>query len=57
MARLEQVRDDEDAVRRIGIDHATTQCRALLAAGAPGVHFYTLNQSPATRAILRQIRR
>ena len=56
MERLEHVRSDEDAVRRIGIEHATAQGKDLLAAGAPGVHFYTLNQSPATRAILRAIR-
>lgn len=54
-ARLERVRGDEDAVRAIGIDHATAQCRALLAAGAPGIHFYTLNQSPATRAIFERL--
>jgi methylenetetrahydrofolate reductase (NADPH) len=55
-ARLEAVRDDEEAVRMIGIDHATAQCRELLARGAPGIHFYTLNQSPATRAILERLR-
>jgi len=51
-ARLEAVREDEEAVRMIGIDHATAQCRELLAHGAPGIHFYTLNQSPATRRSL-----
>jgi methylenetetrahydrofolate reductase (NADH) len=55
-ARLGCVRDDEDAVRALGIAHATAQCRALLAGGAPGIHFYTLNQSPATRAICEQLR-
>ena len=54
-ARLDRVRDDEDAVRAVGIDHATTQCQELLARGAPGVHFYTLNQSPATRAICERL--
>ena len=54
-ARLDRVRDDEDAVRAVGIDHATTQCQQLLARGAPGVHFYTLNQSPATRAICERL--
>lgn len=53
---LDRVRGDEEAVRRIGIEHATAQCRELIAKGAPGIHFYTLNQSPATRAILRAIR-
>jgi methylenetetrahydrofolate reductase (NADPH) len=55
-ARLAAVQDDEDAVRTIGIEHAVTQCRELLAKGAPGIHFYTLNQSPATAAILAQLR-
>jgi len=54
-ARLEHVRDDEEAVRSIGIEHATAQCRDLLARGAPGIHFYTLNQSPATRAICERL--
>jgi methylenetetrahydrofolate reductase (NADPH) len=54
-ARLEHVRDDDAAVRAVGIEHATAQCRDLLAHGAPGVHFYTLNQSPATRAIFERL--
>lgn len=54
--RLEGVRDDEEAVRAIGIEHATNQCRELIEAGAPGIHFYTLNQSVATRAILERLR-
>jgi methylenetetrahydrofolate reductase (NADPH) len=53
--RLERVRNDDEAVRRIGIDHATRQCRDLLDRGAPGIHFYTLNQSPATRAIFQHL--
>ncbi|HYD50767.1 MAG TPA: methylenetetrahydrofolate reductase [NAD(P)H] [Terriglobales bacterium] len=55
--RLEAVRDDEDAVREIGVSHATAQCVELLEGGAPGIHFYTLNQSIATRAILERLRR
>ena len=56
-ADLDRTRGDESAAREVGIAHATRQCRELLAGGAPGIHFYTLNQSPATSAILRQLRR
>ena len=49
--------DDEAAVRAIGVEHASRQCRELLAGGVPGIHFYTLNQSPATAAILAELRR
>jgi methylenetetrahydrofolate reductase (NADPH) len=45
-----------DAVRDFGVAYATLQCAELLAAGAPGVHFYTLNRSPATRAILSALK-
>ena len=54
--RLQEVRDDDEAVRAVGVDHATAQCRNLLDRGAPGIHFYTLNQSSATRAILERLR-
>jgi methylenetetrahydrofolate reductase (NADPH) len=56
-AQLHAAEDDPDAVQAIGIEFATRQCRELLNAGAPGVHFYTLNQSPATAAILAELRR
>jgi methylenetetrahydrofolate reductase (NADPH) len=49
--KLHAVEDDPDAVRKIGIDEATKLCRALLDGGAPGLHFYTLNRSTATREI------
>jgi methylenetetrahydrofolate reductase (NADPH) len=55
-SRLEQVRDDDEAVRAVGIEHATVQCRELLDRGAPGIHFYTLNQSTATRGIFERLR-
>jgi methylenetetrahydrofolate reductase (NADPH) len=47
---------EPEAVRDFGVAYATLQCAELLAAGAPGIHFYTLNRSPATRAILGALR-
>jgi hypothetical protein len=38
------------------VSYATLQCAELLARGAPGIHFYTLNRSHATRAILSALR-
>ena len=55
-AALERVRDDEDAALAIGVEWATRQCAELLRAGSPGIHFYTLNKSPATRAIFENLR-
>ena len=55
-ARLDAVRDDESAVTEVGIAHATEQCRELLDRGVAGIHFYTLNKSTATRAILERLR-
>jgi methylenetetrahydrofolate reductase (NADPH) len=48
--------DDDEAVLDFGVAYATLQCAELLAAGAPGIHFYTLNRSPATRAILSALK-
>jgi methylenetetrahydrofolate reductase (NADPH) len=42
---------DRESVRRLGIEQSTRLCRDLLDAGAPGLHFYTLNRSMATREI------
>jgi methylenetetrahydrofolate reductase (NADH) len=56
-ADLDRTRNDDAAARAVGISYAIRQCRELLAGGAPGIHFYTLNQSPATSAILRELRR
>jgi methylenetetrahydrofolate reductase (NADPH) len=53
--RLERVRDDDEAVIRVGIEWATEQCKALLAGGAPGIHFYTLNRSRATRMVFENL--
>src|SRR5918911_581810 len=48
--------EDPEAVAELGVAYATLQCADLLARGAPGIHFYTLNKSPATRAILAALR-
>jgi methylenetetrahydrofolate reductase (NADPH) len=53
---LESRADEPEAVTELGVAYATLQCAELLAGGAPGVHFYTLNRSPATRAILGALR-
>ena len=55
-AALDKRADNLEAVAELGVSYATLQCAELLARGAPGIHFYTLNRSPATRAILSALR-
>jgi len=52
VAALEALDGDERAEAAFGIAYGAQQCAELLAAGAPGIHFYALNRWPATRAIL-----
>jgi methylenetetrahydrofolate reductase (NADPH) len=56
LEQLEARADETGAVAELGVAYATLQCADLLAAGAPGIHFYTLNRSPATRAILSALK-
>ena len=56
MAELEAVEGNNEAVVQVGIQHATNQCENLLRGGAPGIHFYTLNKSLATRTIFLNLR-
>src|SRR3954469_7430946 len=56
VAELDRRAEDPDAVLQFGVAYATLQCADLLRGGAPGIHFYTLNRSPATRAILSSLR-
>lgn len=54
-AELERVGDDEAATQELGVRWGTMQCRELLDAGAPGIHFYTLNKSSAARRIFENL--
>jgi methylenetetrahydrofolate reductase (NADPH) len=56
LSELDARKDDQEAVAEFGVSYATMQCADLLAHGAPGIHFCTMNRSPATRAILSALR-
>ncbi len=55
-ARLAEVAEDDAAVTAVGIEWAAKMCRTLLADGAPGLHFYTLNRSKSTQEIVGLLR-
>jgi methylenetetrahydrofolate reductase (NADPH) len=56
LTELDARQEDAEAVAEFGVSYATMQCADLLAKGAPGIHFCTLNRSPATRSILSALR-
>jgi methylenetetrahydrofolate reductase (NADPH) len=53
--RLESYRDDSASIRALGLDVVTRLCDDLLRAGAPGLHFYTLNQAGLTSTIWQRL--
>lgn len=56
LAELNRRREDPIAIQQLGVAQATAQCVDLVLSGVPGIHFYTLNQSPATRMILTALK-
>ncbi len=54
-AEFERIKDDPEAVRQLGIEHASRLCGELLDGGAPGIHFITFNRSNATREVWREL--
>ena len=55
VSRLEAVADDRDAIREVGVQIATELCQRLLAEGAPGLHFYTMNRSLSTLKVFANL--
>ena len=55
VARLDALGDDDAAVTAFGIEYCAEQIRGLIAQGAPGVHFYTLNKAHSTTEVMRQL--
>ena len=53
--KFESFRDDTASIRAFGLDVVTGLCDKLLSGGAPGLHFYTLNQAGATSAIWQRL--
>jgi methylenetetrahydrofolate reductase (NADPH) len=53
--KLQSYADDADSIRAFGLDVVTELCQRLLAAGAPGLHFYTMNQAGLTTEICKRL--
>lgn len=54
---LNRVSENPEVVQKLGVEIAIELCEKLIAAGAPGIHFYTMNTSTATREIFEEIKR
>ena len=54
-AELEGFGDDRASIRAFGLDVVTELCEQLLAGGAPGLHFYTMNQAGPTMALWQRL--
>ena len=55
LSELEKLEQDDQAVAAFGIEYATRQCEELLREGAPGLHFYTLNNSRSTTEVVKNL--
>ena len=53
--RLQSFGDDTASIKAFGLDVVSTLCEQLRRGGAPGLHFYTMNQSTATLAVCRRL--
>ena len=53
--RMESYGDDQDSMRKFGIEVVSQLCQTLLDSGAPGIHFYTMNQVEPTREIYNNL--
>jgi methylenetetrahydrofolate reductase (NADPH) len=53
--KFESFGDDADSIRAFGLDVVTELCERLIALGAPGLHFYTLNQATLSTEIARRL--
>jgi methylenetetrahydrofolate reductase (NADPH) len=53
--KLDEIGTDDEAAAKFGIEYATRQCEELLRAGAPGIHFYTLNKAHSTVQVLKNL--
>ena len=54
-AKLDEIGTDDEAAMKFGIEYATRQCEELLRAGAPGLHFYTLNKAHSTVQVVKNL--